>query len=356
MEHGGNIYKAAEQYGINIDAIIDYSDNVNPLGVPYSAKQEIIKNIDALSHYPDPEYRELRMAISEYTGVDYKNIIVGNGATELISLFIKVLKPRKALVVMPAYSEYERELVINGAMVDHYVLKREVNYKGDINELCSMVQGKDIIVVCNPDNPTGTAFTVQEINKLAKVAMEYGAFLMVDETYVEFTDDISLFSSSSIINKYSNLFIIRGFSKYFGIPGLRIGYGLTSNLNLIENINDKKDPWSVNLLADMAARAVLRDEDYIRRSRDFMYTERRFMAAELKKIGNLKVYDSVCNFFLCEILSNISAREITENAIKKGMLIRDASTFKYLNNRQFRVCIKLRNENQMLLNFLKSVL
>ncbi|WP_084295155.1 threonine-phosphate decarboxylase CobD [Caldanaerobius polysaccharolyticus] len=356
MEHGGNIYKAAEQYGIDLDAIVDYSDNVNPLGVPYSAKEGILNNIDALSHYPDPEYKQLRKAISEYTSVDFENIIVGNGATELISLFIKVLKPKKALVVMPAYSEYQRELEINGARVSHYVLKREKDYKGDVEELCAMVQGNDIVVICNPNNPTGTAFTADEMKRVAEASRIHGAYLMVDETYVEFTDDMSVYSSSGILNEYPNVFIIRGFSKYFGIPGLRVGYAMTSDKELLRFINDKKDPWSVNLLADIAARSVLKDKDYIRRSKDFMSSERRFMASELKKIDKLKVYDSVCNFFLCEILADIPAKEIARAAVKKGLLIRDASTFKYLGDKEFRVCIKLRKENQLLLDFLKGVL
>lgn len=359
MEHGGNLYKVSEKYGIDSSMIIDFSDNVSPMGVPDSAKNSIIENVSMLAHYPDPDYKSLRGAISAYIDADYRNIVVGNGATELISLFIKVINPDKALLVMPAYSEYERELKHNDSKVNYYVLDKENNYQGNINELTELSCKYDLVVICNPNNPTGTAFDKDKIMYLLSQTIKNNAdtVFMIDETYVEFTDDIEGISSVKLTEKYKNVFIIRGLSKFFSVPGLRVGYGVTSNETILNEIYSMKEPWSVSVLSQVAAEALLGDRDYIKRARDFMRQERKFILNELKKIKYLKYYESTCNFFLCESLKDgIDTRYIVDNAIKRFILLRDASNIKFLEDDQFRFCIKLREQNKLLIKYLNDIL
>lgn len=353
VKHGGDIYSIAREYGFKPEEILDFSGNINPLGTPESVKKMIIDNIDILSRYPDPEYIDLRRAISEYTGVRQENIIVGNGGTELISLFFKVLNPKSGLILMPTYSEYEREIKINGGHYEYYRLKEEDEFVPDANDIIKCIPGHDILVICNPNNPTGKAIPAEDVERILQAADD-NCFVFIDETYVEFTEDVKDISAEGLVGKYKNLFVIRGISKFFGTPGLRIGYGLTSNTEVIDAMLEIKDPWTISSVAQVAGQAVFKDTEYQNLSIKLLKEEKEFILREIDKIANIKVYNSDSNFFLCKILSDHTAPALREYLLNYAIDIRDASNFPYLNNKFFRFCVLGRDDNEKFIKLLRN--
>ncbi len=351
-KHGGDIYSIAREYGFSPEEVIDFSGNISPLGTPDSLKRAIIDNIDILSQYPDPEYVDLREAISGYTGVAAKNIIVGNGGTELISLFFKVLNPKAGLVLMPTYSEYEREIKINGGRYEYYRLKEEDDFAPDVDDIMNCIHGHDILVMCNPNNPTGAAVVAGEMERILDKAAKEGCFVFVDETYAEFADDAKHISCAGLVDRYDNLFVIRGISKFFATPGLRIGYGLTSNTSVIGDILAIKDPWTISSIAEAAGQAVFKDIEYQNSTKKWMREEKEFILNKIKEIKNIKVYGSDSNFFLCKILSSHTSSALREFMLSYAIDIRDAANFHYLNDKFFRFCVLKREDNERLIRLL----
>lgn len=355
VNHGANLYDLSKKYGFSKDEFLDFSSNINPFGASKLAKEYVINNIDQISIYPDPNYINLKKSISDYCSCLEKNIILGSGATELISSFIKTINPDNALLLSPAYSEYEKELSKIECRINKYYSTKENDFKININELINNVNKNNyqLIIICNPSNPTGFTFTCSEIEMLLK---NTSAFVMVDETYIEFTD-ANKFSSTKLVDTYDNLFVIRGTSKFFSTPGIRLGYGLISNENIQESINSNLDLWNVNILASLMGEIMFKDNIFINNTVNVMTEQRTLLINELKKLEDLKVYDSHGNFILCEIISkSLTAKEVREKLIPHKIIIRDCASFDGLDEYFFRVCILKPDENQLLLDSLNNVL
>ena len=354
VNHGANLYSLSSKYGFSKEELMDFSSNINPFGTSTLAKDFIINNIDMVSMYPDPSYSDLKKSISSYCNCFENNIILGSGATELISSFIKALQPKNALLLSPAYSEYESELSkINCSITKYYA-----RYENDFNictlDLIDTLKEKDfdLIVICNPNNPTGFTFSSKEIEKLLKST---SAFVMVDETYVEFTDT-DIYSSTSLVDNYNNLFVIRGTSKFFSTPGIRLGYGLIGNENIKNQISSQLDLWNVNVIASNMGQIMLTDEEFISQSKEIILKEREYLNLELNKINDLKVYNSQGNFILCQIKSNkITSSMLRERLLEKKIIIRDCSSFDGLDEYFFRICILKPNENRLLIESLNEI-
>ena len=339
-----------------MDDIVCFGANVNPLGLSANVKKQLADNLDIISTYPDRNYTTLKKAISNYCGVDPENVIVGNGSTELISLLIQTKKPKKALELAPTYSEYSRELNLVGCTESLYNLRYEDNFTLSLEDFEKTIsEGYDLVIICNPNNPTSSALTVSEMDKIAETCKKYHAFLMVDETYVEFTEKISDYSAMSLIQKHDNLMILRGVSKFYAAPGLRFGYGATSNKEFLKELSEKQNPWSLNHLAAFAGERMLQDSDYICATRSLILGERKRIMEELKKIPGIKPYPAYANFILNQITKGgISSSDVFEAMIKEGLMIRDCSTFESLEGEFFRFCIMNPKDNDRLLNALRN--
>ncbi len=352
--HGGDLDEISRIYGINKNEILNFSGNVNPLGLPSSVKKAIAESTDMAANYPDVSYVALREAIASYTGADREHIIAGNGSTELISLFIKTVSPKKAVIVSPAYSEYLREVVSCGGNAELFPLREEEAFMLDTDRLkANITDDTDLIVICNPNNPTGTYLTCGQIRDILTHCKN--TYVMIDETYVEFSDkDIS---AIPLTKEFKNLFVVRGTSKFFACPGLRLGYGVCSSESIRSDINERKDPWSVNIFAEVSGQVMFKDKAFIKNTVELISSERKRIFDELIQFKNIYVYDTQANFFLCRILKDdITSTQIFEELIKDKILIRDASDFPYLGNRFLRFCILDKNSNTLLLNSLKKCL
>ena len=356
--HGSDLEKIEEIYHIKKEDITSFSANVNPLGISPLLRDTLAKHVDAITSYPDREYTQLRKSICAYTGANFENIIVGNGSTELISLFIQTTHPKKALILGPTYSEYEREISLEGGHTLYYPLKEENNFQMDVEDFCRQLNDSlDLLVLCNPNNPTSTAVTRKDMRKILDCALQYGISVMVDETYEEFTPEGSKISSIPLTNNYNNLIVLRGISKFFAAPGLRLGYAVTGNPDLLKYINTKKNPWTINSLAEIAGCIMFSDKDYINKTKALISGERQRMYDTLSSWKTVKVYPSCTNFLLVRILrEDVTSDMVFDHCIRKGLMIRDCSTFPFLDSSYIRFCVMSPEKNEELLEALREIL
>ena len=356
--HGSDLEKIEKIYHIKREEIISFSANVNPLGISSNLKNSLSHHLDAITVYPDREYKELRQCIASYTGSQAENIIVGNGSTELISLFIQTHHPHKAMILGPTYSEYEREITLGGGSTVYYPLREEQGFQMDVGDFCRHLNDSlDLVVLCNPNNPTSTSISSAEMRQILDACLQHGIFVMVDETYVEFSEDVESVSSVSLTNYYTNLIILRGTSKFFAAPGLRLGYAITGNLDLIRTINTRQNPWSISSLAEIAGRLMFQDQEYMGATRKLILSERQRMYETLDSWDTVKVYPPAANFILAKILKpGVDADLLFDHCIRQKLMIRNCSTFPVLDNRFFRFCIMNPDQNDLLLRALRDVL
>ena len=356
--HGSDLEKIEKVFGIKKENIVSYSANVNPLGISHKLREVLSQHLDAITRYPDREYTKLRQCIANYTGAQMENIIMGNGSTELISLFIQTNHPKKAMILGPTYSEYERDINLGGGTCIYFPLKEENNFQMDVNALCHQLDDNlDLLVLCNPNNPTSSAITRKEMRRILDACMEHGIFVMVDETYVEFAPDEKNVTSVSLTNYYSNLIILRGTSKFFASPGLRLGYAITGNRDVAKEINTRKDPWTINSLAEIAGQIMFQDQDYIREKKELITSERARLYQELSSWDTVRVYEPQANFILMKILKEgVDAEILFEHCIRKGMMIRNCSTFPFLDSQFIRFCIMSPEDNDRLMDAFRELL
>ena len=352
--HGSDLEKIESIYGIKKEDIISFSANVNPLGVSPLLRTALSEQIDAITSYPDREYTSLRKCIAEYCHTDYENIIVGNGSTELISLFIQIEHPKKALVIGPTYSEYEREISLGGGTTLYYPLKEEDDFELNVEDfLTHLNESLDLLVICNPNNPTSSCITRKNMRRILDACKQYDIYVMVDETYVEFADNMEEIDSIPLTNYYNNIVILRGTSKFFAAPGLRLGYAITGNRDLIKAINTRKNPWTINSLAVVAGETMFKDTAYIEQTRQLIASERNRCYQALQASPDYKVYKPSGNFMLAKITNDEWTSEyLFDKAIRQGMMIRDCSTFPFLDNKYIRFCFMKPEDNTRLLKCL----
>ena len=259
--HGSDIEKICSYYHLDRDKIINFAANVNPLGLSALVKEAISTHLDLLSSYPDRNYTSLRETISNYCGIPADFVLPGNGSSELISLLIEEKAPRHTLILGPTYSEYSRELSFSGSTQEYYHLQEGSNFVLDIDDLCrTLRQGYDFLILCNPNNPTSSAVSQQELRRLLAFCRDRNIFVMIDETYIEFVPDIQAFTAVPLTMEFQNLMVLRGVSKFFAAPGLRMGYGISGNNDFLAKMRNKQTPWSLNSLGAFAGELMLRDQ------------------------------------------------------------------------------------------------
>ena len=330
LGHGANVDNMAKKFGKNENDIIDFSSNVNPHIISDLGKY-VLEGLEKSRSYPDINYTNLRNNISDYIKVDSELIIPGNGATEIIYLLMKSIKRRLA-ILNPTFSEY-------GSI--------------DLDEIQKNMDKFDSLFICNPNNPNGK---VKDLNELLDLMIENDKLLIVDETFMEFVGEEEKYSLINKIEQTPNLFILKAVTKFFGMPGLRLGYGVTSNKQIIKNIYEYKEPWTINSFAENLSNYLFKDKEYINGSKNYYINERKFMLEELRKISRLKVYDTDTNFVLIKLDDDEANSLKLELFEKYNILIRDASNFIGLDKSYIRVAIKSHNDNKVLIESLRKIL
>lgn len=348
--HGSDLEKIEKIYKIDKNDIINFAANVNPLGVSGKLKEAIISHIDDITSYPDREYTTLKKAIGTYCNCDFSNILVGSGCTELISSFIQIIAPKCAMILGPTYSEYERDLGLSNIKVKKYLLKETNDFMLDIDDFIFNIPSEcDMIILCSPNNPTGGIIEKISLKKLMEYCEKENIFVMIDETYIEFVSDVDKLSAISLINDFSHLIVLRGTSKFFSAPGLRLGYASTSNQEILNRFNSTQNPWMINSLAVAAGEAMFSDTKHIQASRDLIETEKKRMYELFSNSDRFKIYTSYSNFYLLKILDkNITSNELFDKCIRNNLMIRDCSTFDSCGDRFIRFCVMMPDDNTRL--------
>lgn len=350
--HGSDLEKIEEIYHIPKEEIVCFGANVNPLGFPKQVSDAISRKLSSLlERYPDREYRSLREAIGNYCGLSNEYILVGNGSTELLSLLIESRSIRHALQIGPSYSEYERELSLSGCSYSEYYLDQDTLFHPDIHDLIQAIkrENADFLILCNPNNPTASSFSTEELRVLLAACRKEGTFVMVDETYAEFSQAYAL--AMPLIPYFDNLMVIRGVSKFFAAPGLRLGYGACSNVEFLSYLRKVQNPWSVNSVAAFAGEVLFSDSSFIQKTKALISSERGRMIQRLSEIPELTVYPSDANFILVKINDPAhSAFSLFDCLIRQKLMIRDCTSFPGLRGEFFRFCIMLPDDNDRLLD------
>ncbi len=344
--HGGDLVRAARQWLPEGGKLLDFSSNINPLGPPPGLIDHLREALPEITAYPTPQARELREEIAEYLGVPAGSLMLGNGANELIHLLMLWLKPARVFVGAPTFSEYERAARLAGCPVEKFSLLPEEDFNP--LSLGKRLKDGDLLVFCNPNNPTGKLYRREDLLILASEAEARGACLLVDESFLPLTGTGKMENSISSSLGHS-AWVALSLTKVWGLPGLRLGclIGPPEGIGFLTRWGD---PWRVNTLAQKAGRYCLGQDSYLADSLALIAEERSFLQTSLEKSGTFKVYAGAANYLLLESRSDsFEVASFQEKLASKGVLIRRADNFPLLDHRHFRIAVKRRAENLRLL-------
>lgn len=362
--HGGNLVWAAALAGCPPSAIVDFSASISPLGPPRGAIAAIVSQLDNLRHYPDPDYSALRLALGQFHQLPPEWILPGNGSAELLSLAGRELAQLSATaLITPAFGDYYRALAAYNAKVLEFLLDFGVAAAGG-KISCSFVclppslsslylshhTQQCGLLINNPHNPTGTLFPRSAILPYLK---EF-ALVVVDEAFMDFLPDDQEQSLIKVVQEYPNLVILRSLTKFFSLPGLRLGYAI-AHPDRLRQWQLWRDPWPVNTLAAAAAIAALEDRDFQAQTWMWLPQVRSELFEGLTCLPGLQPFHSAANFLLVE--SQSSSSELQQQLLKHHqILIRDCLSFPQLGDRYFRVAVRSKSDNQRLLKAISLVL
>ena len=347
--HGGDLYAARQAYG---GPVLDFSANLNPLGMPPGVRAAAMEAVDEAVHYPDPLCRALRGGIALRDGVRAEQVVCGGGGADLIFRLCGALRPGRALVSAPTFSEYEQALGAVGCRVERHALAEEENFALTPRLFSRIKPGLDLCFLCSPNNPTGQIISLPLIRGAAEACRGVGAVLVVDQCFLELSDGREGAELSQWLEEFPNLVLLRAFTKSYAIPGLRLGYCLTGNRELAEGLYACGQPWPVSGPAQAAGLAALECPQWPAQARALIGEERVFLAEGLAGQG-LKVYPSQANYLLFRAAGDDSLKE---RLLGRGVLIRSCANYPGLGPDYYRSAVRTHEENEALLAALREVL
>lgn len=345
-DHGGNIHKYDHP-------VLDFSANLNPLGTPVSIKHALIENIDKYEAYPDPDNVELKLAIGSRHCIEPDRIVCGNGAADIIFRIPLALKPKRALIIAPTFSEYAESLYTSGSDVSYYILKEDDEFFLNINEdIINILQAEpfDIVFICNPNNPTGLTIERNSMLVLLEACQLSGARLIVDECFMDFVHDEKTYSVLPDIHRFPNLIVLKSFTKIFAMAGIRLGYAICGSIEDCEDINGCLQTWPVSTVASVCGIAALSESDFVTRSIDYVAEEKLKLITALDELG-FRTFDSKSNYIFFK-----SPVKLDDSLLENDILIRNCSNYVGLANGFYRIAIRTENENSKLINTLKEIM
>jgi threonine-phosphate decarboxylase len=350
--HGGDLWTAEEAFGRPKEQFIDFSSNMNPLGPPSVVRQLLQEQWRDIVKYPDPAVRELRNKLSQKYEIPMESILVGNGAAELIDLTARVLKPSVTGLVRPSFSEYEEAIHKSGGGIYNIPLRQSYQFELQQQDVEAAYSSVDLLFLGHPNNPTGKLIPRQVVD----ILLQSDRRLVLDEAFMDFVPNEQEHSLLKMASTSRQLFVIRSMTKFYAIPGIRLGF-MVAHPDTIKRIQNLQVQWSVNYLAQRIGTSVLEDEDFEHASRQWLKEEKPWLTGQLRQLG-LEVVSSDVNFILFSfpVQMGISVKQAQEHMGHQGILIRDASLFEGLNERYCRVAIRLREDNERLIKGLHQML
>lgn len=335
--HGGDIYGKGK--------IIDFSSNINPMGIPPSAA-EVLNRAELLTYYPDEDNSDIKESIACYLGAKSENVLVGNGLSEIIRLIIPGLKIINPIIIAPTFDEYRQAAMAYDVVPRMYFLNEDNDFEATIDLLDREF---DAVFICNPNNPTGRLYSIEVMEELLSMVMERNAYLIVDEAFMEFCFDEG-YTIINRLNKYGKIITLRAATKFFGMPGLRFGYAVSSP-DVIYKLSKIQPSWPLNSFASNMS-PIFKDREYIESTREWITKERPRMMEKLSMIRGVKVYHSNVNYFMLS-LQSMNAAELKDKMLNKGFLIRDLSNIPGLSGKFIRVAVKTKEIDDMFLDALE---
>ncbi len=339
--HGGDIYRQ----GI----ALDFSANTNPLGTPAAVKQAVIDSLENLHRYPDAYCRNLVDSISKFEQVDSRYILCGNGAAEIIYAFCSAVKPKTAVEFAPTFSEYSLALKHTDCQISRYVLKKENDFLPD-SEFLNFLKCKkpNAVFICNPNNPTGKLIPHSLLTEILDFCRKNDSFLFLDECFLDMTFDGVSMKTQLLENP--NLLILKAFTKSYGMAGLRLGYALCSNENLLKKISEQTQPWNISVPAQAAGSAALSQQEFLKTAKIIIEEEKQWLKNQFERFG-FWVCDSDANFLLFKAPCGLA-----DELEKKGISIRNCSNYYGLGEGFYRIGIRLHKENAQLISAIEQIL
>jgi threonine-phosphate decarboxylase len=351
--HGGNIKQISDRYGLNPHDIIDFSASINPLGCPEVVRKAVSEQFSEILHYPDSECTDLRKTIAEKVPCNESNIIIGNGSNELFYLIPRALRPEKGVLLQPTFGEF-KDAFCNSNIDVVEIINDDKDFPV-INTNISRLKSVDdcMIFLCNPNNPTGQLTRKEDIIEL--VNDNPNRLIVIDEAFMDFVDDDEKYSVIKDAPLMDNLIVVRSLTKFYGFPGLRLGY-LVTNESTVNKLMRYKEPWTVNIIAQVAGMAAINDEEFAINTRQYVCGEKTFLYDGLANINGIHPFQPTVNFILVRIGKVITTSAIQDLLLKSNILIRNCSNFVGLDETYFRVAVKTREDNRKLIDALKSIM
>ncbi len=348
FEHGGNIHKILRDSTVKDRNVLDFSANINPLGPPEWFRPLISSQLEQLIHYPDPENTLFIEAISEHTGISREHIVVGNGTTELLYAFLRTLPCKRAVIPVPSYVDYARAAKIAGLTVENFILREEEDFSLNPLRLGAMIQPNDLVIIATPNNPTGK--TVKRDELLSLINDFPQNFFLIDEAFLDFIE-----GAKSIGAEAPNVLTLNSMTKFYGVPGLRIGYGILSP-SMARQVKENIPPWTVNSLAQAVGREALKDTAYQVKTRQVCRDLRLELENGLKKIEQLKIYYSEANYLFVKILEGGDSTSLADYCLGQGIMIRRCENYQGLESAHlfFRIAVRTKQENLRLIQLLEA--
>jgi len=330
--------------------ILDFSSNINPMGISSLMRKTIKNQLDTIQIYPDSESTQLRKNLQRYTKIPSSQIVVGNGATEIIYNFCQAFLSNKTsvLIPIPTFGEYESAAKLSGVKVSFF---KTMNLEKDIDDFISKIPNNGCVFICNPNNPTGNLITKKTLQKIIILANKRKTLVFIDECFIELVPDHNE-SIIKLVKKYDNLFILRSLTKSFALAGLRIGYGIGSK-QMISILNKIKIPWNVSGLAQQAASIALSHSSYLTKVKKIIKKESYYLINYISKLKGFQCNATSTNFIL--IKTKTKSKILQKKLLKKKILIRDCSTIRGLNDNYIRIAVKTRKENEKLIKALERL-
>ncbi len=352
FQHGGNIYGNDAPKG----GWLDFSANINPFGVPEYVKKAIISNIDFLEHYPEPDSMELCKAIGKHYGIPVSGIIPGNGATELLYIFFQCIKPKRVVIPVPSFSEYERAAAGAKIPVKYFHLSPADSFKIDFEKLKSILKSGDCVAIGNPDNPTGRLIPKDIMLDFINFAREKNILILIDESFMDFVAESEKYSILQEAVQDDHVFVIHSLTKFYAVPGLRLGFG-AGLIKLIEKLKIGRDVWNVNSLAQKAGEAALSDRAYQEKTLNWILREKEEFYKKIKENQGLQPLHPTVNYMLIDISkTGMKAFEAVKKMRDRGILIRDCSNYPGLENLSYiRIAIRDEKSNDIVAKALREV-
>lgn len=347
--HGGDLLTARVKYG---GEVADFSANLNPLGMPESVRQAVVRAINDAVHYPDPLCRELSAGIAQRDGVRPEQVLCGNGAADLLFRLAFSERPKRALVTAPTFSEYQEAVTAAGGEMVYHTLLSDNEFTLTDTVLEALDGSLDLAFFCTPNNPTGRPIDPVLLERILERCAAQSIRVVVDECFLALSDNAETASLAGYLDRYPNLLLLRAFTKCYAIPGLRLGYCLSADTALLDRLSRCAQPWNVSGPAQAAGRAALQEPLHPLLARQLISGERAWLTAQLTALG-LRVFPSTANYLLFRAEG---VRDLKERLLSRGVLIRSCANYVGLTDDYYRVAVRLRDENERLIREMKEVL